>query len=113
MENIIELICCKENGLSKSEITKVLLDLGFYQEKINRFFNRIHYARKRSGSFSVILLNENNKWRTFDNFEHSRNVLNFLKANPSRSFEKPTEIPYWLYEDYTLIRGVLYTHNLL
>ena len=107
IELLVELLCCKSGGILKGRIIQSAHRFGVSNLEINRLFNRIHYARARSGSFSPILL-RGNKWYTFDNREYCQNIIRFLRENPVKPTVKPTGIPFWVFDRYELSRSVFF-----
>ena len=111
IELLLELICCKKGGASKSDIVQIMEKFGIKRYEIESIFTRIHYSRMKSDSFSIILLNEKRKWETFDNSEYCKSILREIKDNPNDISEKIWGIPYWIVEKSNLLHSVFGNYN--
>lgn len=103
---LLELICSKKGGATKKEIKHILKLFLISDHEIKWLFNRIYHVRWRTETFSVILLNNDKKWYTFDNQEYCRIILRKLSEYSQKPVEKPVGIPFWIYEEHDLCFSV-------
>ena len=110
IEIFVELLCCKDGGIKKAELMYRLLQVGFEEKEIKKLMNRIYYARYRSESFSVILLNDQKKWYTFDNEEYCKGLIRQIKLSACE-IPKPSGVPYLVYEKWNQLRYIFIQHG--
>lgn len=103
---LFELICSRSFGISRHQIVEKLTQFDVSISEIDRLFRRIHYARAKNPSFSIVLL-QKGKWYTFDNREHCNNILSFLLETRIKPTERPSKIPEWIFERWDLSKKVL------